>query len=342
MPIVRIFKKQTLIFISFIFVFVLNAFAQEYTIESGDKISIHFWQEPSLDVEMVVDNEGKIVVPVAGRITAAGLTISQLEGKILQQINIYNRNVTQALVKVIEYGSKKIFVTGAVLMPGPLTFAQIPNVWEAILQAGGPLETARLDNITILRGGENHGQRIPVNLTNYFDDLTKLPELHPNDNIYVPSAATNGSGGTDAAGKAGASLYTRKKVIYIYGEVASPGRYELEEMMDVLQAIILAGGPSAGSGGTRTSASAPAIQPDLRSVRVISHSQEGPVVYKLNLERYAEEGAPVPFQLKPGDTVFIPSRDAYGRFVLTNVVRTVLTSALSILISIVILNNTRK
>jgi polysaccharide export outer membrane protein len=335
------FGKQSLLSISYILIFVLSASAQEYVLEPRDRITIHFWQEPSLDVEMVIDSDGKIVVPVAGRITAAGLTVSQLEGKIIQQINIYNRNVTQALVKVIEYGSKKIFVTGAVLMPGPLTFARMPNVWEAILQAGGALETARLDNIMILRGGENHGQRIPVNLTNYFADLTKLPELRPNDNIYVPSTGTNGPGGTDAAGRAGAGLYTKKKVVYIYGEVVSPGRYELEENMDVLQAVIIAGGPSSGRGRTRAGANAPAIQPDLRSVRVISQSQKGPVVYELNLERYAEEGTPVPFQLKPGDTIFIPSRDAYGRFVLTNVLRTVLTSALSILVSLVILNNAR-
>lgn len=317
-----------------------TALSQEYILESGDKISIHFWQEPSLNIETVIDTEGKIVVPVAGRLTAAGLTISQLEKKIVKQINIYNRNVTQALVKVIEYGSKRVFVTGAVLMPGPLTFPKMPNVWEAILQAGGPLENARLDNVTILRGGENHGQRIPVNLTSYFDDLTRLPELRPNDNIYVPSAGPKGPGGGDVAGSAVASLYTKKKVVYIYGEVSAPGRYELEQEMDVLQAIILAGGPSSGRGAVG-SASSPGINPDMSAVKVISMTSDGPVVYELDLEKYAVSGAPVPIQLKPGDTVYVPARDAYGRFIVSNVMRTLLTTSISILVSYLILRNTR-
>ena len=336
-------KCCTKVTIYALFIFLataVNTFAQEYVLETNDRISVHFWQETSLDIETTIDSEGKIVVPVAGRITAAGLTISQLENKIVQKINIYNRNVTQALVKIIEYGSKKIFFFVSVLMPGPLTFSKMPNVWEAILQAGGPLETARLDNITILRGGDNHGQRIPVNLTNYFDDLTKLPELRPNDNVYVPSAATNGEGGAGGTGPGGVSLYAKKKVIYIFGEVSRPGRYELEEHMDVLQAIVIAGGPSSG-GGSRSGASAPAIQPDLTSVRIISAGQDGSVVYRLNLERYAREGIPVPFQLKPGDTVYIPAKDAYGRFLMTNIVRTVLTSAVSIAVSLIIFHNTR-
>ena len=206
MPLAKSWSKAFNCALIFTFLMTAQAFAQEYVLEQNDKISVHFWQEPSLNIETTIDTEGKIVVPVAGRITAAGLTVSQLEQKIIQEINIYNRNVTQALVKVIEYGSKKIFVTGAVLLPGPLSFAKMPNVWEAILQAGGPLETARLDNVTILRGGENHGQRIPVNLTNYFDDLTKLPELRPNDNVYVPSAVGNAQGGVDGAGMSGVSL----------------------------------------------------------------------------------------------------------------------------------------
>ncbi len=92
-----------------------SASAQEYILEPGDVVSISFWQQPDLNVQMArIDAEGKINIPLAGRINAAGLTISQLSSKIVERISIYNKSITQATIVINEYGSKRIFVTGAV------------------------------------------------------------------------------------------------------------------------------------------------------------------------------------------------------------------------------------
>ncbi|KAA3661450.1 MAG: hypothetical protein DWQ10_04490, partial [Calditrichaeota bacterium] len=289
--------------------------AQEYILEPGDKIAVSFWQQPNLNTEVLIDLDGRIEIPVAGRITAAGLTVSQLGVAIVEKVSIYNRNITQALVQVVEYGSKKIFVTGAVQMPGPYTFEYIPNVWEAILQAGGPLESARLDQVTIVRGGNTNGQLISVDLKSYFNtsDLSRLPELRPGDNINVPGTATGsgaGSNGTAGAG-AGAStssgLFSKRSVVYIYGQVVSPGVYELEEGTDILEAIVRAGGPLLT---VRSNSNGPSVEPDLEHVRLITVGSEGTVVYEIDLENYSKVGAPNPLILKAGDTIHIPYKES--------------------------------
>ena len=326
-------------------VHIRPAAAQEYVLEPGDKIGITFWQQPDLNMETRIDASGKIDVPVAGRLTAAGLTISQLSAKIVERIGLYNRNITQALVQVLEYGSKRIYITGAVALPGIHTFEVMPNVWEAILQAGGPLETAKLDKVTIVRGGEVNGQVIPVDLKAFFDqsDLTKLPELRPGDNIHVPGGTAGGAAGGagGAAGGGGAAvassggLFQRNQVIYIYGQVVVPGRYEIEKDMDVLQALILAGGPLFM---LRASGAGPTIEPDMKRVKIITHGPEGPLVYEVDLENYSNEAVPYPLKIRPGDTIYVPRKESYTKFIISTSLGAAITGTVSILVSFFLLD----
>ncbi len=318
-----------------------SANGQEYILEVGDRISVTFWQDPGLNSEVTINSDGKIALPVIGEITAAGLTVSQLARKIARRMQLMNPNVNQALVRVVEYGSKRLYITGAVYTPGPHTFEKMPNVWQAIQAAGGPTEVAALDKVIIIRGGETSGITIPVDLTAYFEqgDFTKLPELQPNDQIFVPSRATAG-GATGGAGAPGAAasatpLFMKRDVVYVYGNVVAPGVYELEKNMDVLQAVIRAGGPVLVQGGNRSGLTS---VPDLKSVRLITQTDESPVVYEIDLEKYAREGHPRPLLLKPGDTIFIPSQQSFTRFIFSNALRTAITGTVSILISYLLLN----
>ncbi|RMD98805.1 MAG: hypothetical protein D6814_06810, partial [Calditrichaeota bacterium] len=127
-----IMKKMLLAFLLFIGFALLGlaptARAQEYILEVGDRISVTFWQDPTLNTEATIDADGKIALPVIGQMTSAGLTISQLSAKIAEKMSLFNPRVTQALVRVLEYGSKRLYITGAVQMPGPKTFERMPNV----------------------------------------------------------------------------------------------------------------------------------------------------------------------------------------------------------------------
>jgi len=316
------------------------ASAQEYILEPNDVLAISFWQQPDLNVPSVhIDAEGKINIPLAGRLNAAGLTISQLSSKIVERISIYNKNITQATVVVSVFGSKKIFITGAVGTPGKYSFEKMPTIWEALLEAGGPQQAAQLSNVQLIREG---GKIIPVDLSAAFErnDMRGLPALTPGDNIYVPS--TQGGAGAAAGAMGGApgvtgngNLFSRTKAVYVFGHVVAPGVYQIEKDMDVLQAIVQAGGPAYPN---RLNANGPLIEPDLARVKIISRGLEAPVVYSVDVEKYTQMAAPVPLILKPGDTVFIPGKQSYKRFFISASVTEVVRASAAVITSYLLLN----
>ncbi len=320
-----------------------SAPAQEYILEPGDIVSISFWQQPDLNVQMArLDAEGKIDIPLAGRINAAGLTISQLSSKIVERISIYNKSITQATIVINEYGSKKIFITGAVGTPGKFNFEKMPNIWEAILEAGGPQQNAQLDRVQLIRGGESGGKITEIDLTAAFErgEMRGLPALMPGDNIYVPAGQSGGSiataaGGAQPAASGGTNLFSRKKSVYVFGHVMMPGVYQIEKDMDVLQAIVQAGGPAYPN---RATTNAPLTEPDLEHVRIITRGPEAPVVYSVNVEKYTNVATPIPLILKPGDTVFVPGKQSYRRFLLTSSVVEVIKASVAVVTSYLLLN----
>ncbi len=332
------FKFQNALFIAGLALFLGLAQwgrAQEYKLDKGDLITVNFWQQPDLKTQTRLDNEGKIDLPLIGRITAAGLTVDQLRRNIGDKISVYNSKITQVAIEINEYGSRKYFITGAVTAPGKYTFSKVPTIWEALLEAGGPLPTARLEAVKIIRGGAEKGQIVEVDLTSAFTggDLSSLPKLQPGDNIDVPGIAPGQAG----AGAMNANLIGNKNAIYVFGYVVTPGIYPLEKNMDVLQAIVLAGGPllqqGNGGGGGR-----PVREPDLKNVKIITRGPEAPVVYSVNLENYTKQAAPIPLTLRPGDTIFIPGRDDYRRFILGTTFTEALKGSIAIITSYLLLN----
>ena len=127
-------------------------YAQNYFIQKGDLLGITFWQEPDLSTAVTVGQNGNVNLPVIGRMRAAGMTSLQLGEKIVEDISRYRINITQVSVTVRDYEGNKVFLTGHVGSPGPLSFEVMPNLWRILQEAGGLLETADLSRISIVRG----------------------------------------------------------------------------------------------------------------------------------------------------------------------------------------------
>jgi len=324
--------------------FFQTAPAQEYILEPGDAVAISFWQQPDLNVQATrIDTEGKINIPLAGRVNAAGLTISQLSSKVVERISIYNKGITQAAVVVTEYGSKRVFITGAVGAPGKYSFEKMPTLWEAILEAGGPLPTALLNNVQLIRGGKESGKIISADLSAAFErnDMRGLPMLTAGDNIYVLSSQPSGTGTTGgtfgdapAAGGLG-GMFASTKAVYVFGHVVAPGVYQIDKDVDVLQIIVRAGGPAYPN---RFNTNGPITEPDLEHVKIITRGPEAPVVYSVNVEKYTSTAAPAPLLLKPGDTVYIPGKQSFRRFFLISSATEVIQASVAVVTSYLLLN----
>jgi polysaccharide export outer membrane protein len=266
---------------------------ESYRIGPQDILSVTFWQQPDLNTPSVrVGENGMITLPVIGEIKAEGLTTSELSRAIVQQMAFYQTPISQATVVVTEFQSKRVVVTGQVLVPSTRYYERIPDLWRIILDSGGPAELADLSQVTIVRKGEEGSEIISVDLYELIKkgDLSQAPEILSGDLINVPTSAFG------AAVQLGERVkFEGRNIYYVLGSVADPGVRTLDVGIDVLDAITIAGGFTSDA--------------DLKNVRVIMKGPRYSNVVKINLKDYIDSGSPPRLILQPEDTIVVPARE---------------------------------
>lgn len=192
--------------------------ADEYTLGPGDVLSIVVYGHTELSMDVTVLDDGTITYPIAGQITAEGLTLQQLADAIAQGLKKELREPqVAATVKVAR--PQQVRVGGAVRNPGNYDIRIAGRVVEAITVAGDlevPIEYCRA---SILR---DNTETIPV-------DLARALRLEPDANLEL---------------KPGDVLYIADTRIgvSVNGQVARPGRYLIPENGGVRDLIAAAGG----------------------------------------------------------------------------------------------------
>ena len=271
-------------------ILVFSQSQEEYQIGSEDVLEIKFWQDRTLDAIVKVRQDGKISLDIAGEIDAAGLTTTDLEKKIVKQISRFNSAISQAVVRVTEFNSKKIFVSGQARTPGKYTFENIPDLWTIINEAGGATDVGDLSRVLIIRGGADAGKVEVVNVSALVSSgkMNELPKLRSGDTIEIPRTPAG------LPAPALADQTTQKNLFYAMGEVLRPGSLQLEKNTDLTDGIALAGGPSENA--------------NLRNVRVISKDGRKTQTMKIDLKKYQENGAPGRYFLRPEDTIILSRR----------------------------------
>lgn len=264
---------------------------QPYKIGVDDRLRISFWQEPDLDSEVRVMENGKITLPIIGDILAAGLTTAELAKAVVEQISFYNPAISQATVVVTEYNSQTVVLSGEVNVPGRYHFERIPNLLDVIRQAGGATSSADLSRVSIIRQEDGRAKIIEVDVLSYLreGDLTGLPPLKAKDMINIPVSPY----GVTAEILVGPP-FKGKNVYFIYGAVNDPGVKSLTEGLELVDAIAAAGGITELS--------------DTRNVRVVMKDVKYSSVLSFNLDEYTEKGRPIRYSLHPEDTIIIPFR----------------------------------
>jgi len=263
---------------------------EPYIIGNSDQLSVTFWQQPELDREVRVGENGMISLPVIGEIKAAGMTTTDLSKRIIQQMSIYNTPVSQATVTVIAYNSRSVVVAGQIQAPGTFRYERIPDIWQVILDAGGPTAAADLTRVTIIRKSGDKSNVIDIDLYKIIKDgdLTRAPKLMAGDLVNVPSS----NFGTPLVLSAEPNFQGRN-IFFIFGQVNNQGPQNLEEGIDVLDAISIAQGITADA--------------DLKNVRVIVKDSKLSSVLRIDLDKYTKNGGPR-LTLRPEDTIIVPAK----------------------------------
>jgi len=160
--------------------------ATPYLLGAGDVIDVKFTYNPELDTRVTVRPDGAISMAIVGDIPAQGLSPSGLAQEITSRYAPF-RTHPEAIVIVIEFASQRVFVGGEVNGPGVVSLRGALSGFQALLNAGGPKTSARLDNVILLRYvGNNTAEVRTLNMTQVMRGKNPDVVLQPYDVLYVP------------------------------------------------------------------------------------------------------------------------------------------------------------
>lgn len=136
---------------------------EDFVIGPEDVLEITVWREAELATKAVVRPDGKIGVPLLGDVQASGLTTTRLRENLAAQLTRFVAEPVVSVV-VVEMHSQMVHLIGAVGRPGAYTLGGPLTIVELLARAGGLGESARAQEIAIVRSN-GHGQfeRIPFN-----------------------------------------------------------------------------------------------------------------------------------------------------------------------------------
>ena len=152
----------------------------DYRLVAGDKLRIEVYKDPQLSQSVQVRPDGKITLPLANDIAAAGHTPSELRDSIVSSLKTYMANPT-VTVMVVETVAPMVYVMGEVNAAGPLPLNGKMDVLQALATAKGFKDFADTKNIVIRRGTQlikfNYNEAVKGNGAPVF--------LQPGDTIVV-------------------------------------------------------------------------------------------------------------------------------------------------------------
>lgn len=160
--------------------------ADPLVLKEGDSVRITFPGAPNLNTVQQIKRDGRISLQVGGEVSAAGLTVAELE-KELVKVCGPQLQVKEVTV-VVESSALSVYVTGAVLRPGKVMSDRPLTALEAIMEAGGfDYGKANQKAVAIIRRDGTATQRYKLNLKNELSGReVELFTLKPFDIIYVP------------------------------------------------------------------------------------------------------------------------------------------------------------
>ena len=112
----------------------------------GDRVLLTVEGEPPLTDTFTVVAGPALELPVIGRVSLVGISHADLQQYMTTTIGRYVRNPTVTVRSLVRIG-----VLGQVQRPGFYSVPAQGMVSDALMAAGGPTNTAKLDKATVLR-----------------------------------------------------------------------------------------------------------------------------------------------------------------------------------------------
>ena len=201
----------------------------EYIVGPQDLLAVSVQGVAELTRDVIVDQDGTFDFPYIGRIAAAGKGVRAIEGDLKGRLS--PRYLVNPIVNVDvkAFRSQVVYVFGAVVRPGSIRIAGNATLMSVLAEAGFSTKSGSVITITRWPKGMRasgpaanapDAETIKVNRKELELGSAQSIILQDGDTISVPEA----------------EKYT------VTGYVRSPGVFELDGEISVLQALAIAGG----------------------------------------------------------------------------------------------------
>ena len=159
-----------------------------YILSPNDIVLVKVFEDPDLDSQHRISQDGTINFPLIGVVQISGRTVTQAASTIRDRLlKGYLRN-PQVRVNVIQYASRRITVLGQVQRPGSYVLPNEERVdlLQAIAMAGGFTRLADEGRVLVRRNVNGVDTILKVNAhAETKNSSSQLFEVQPDDRITV-------------------------------------------------------------------------------------------------------------------------------------------------------------
>ena len=190
-----------------------------YTLDIGDVLQIQLVGQNDYIKDFPVNSDGSVSLPDIGKITIAGLSLSDASQLIKSKVNAAFIG-TEAFINLSQIRDVNILVTGNAQNPGIYTLTGNSNILHAISAAGGISEFGSLREINLIRDNN------VIESLDVYDLLIEgkyniKKRLRSGDVVFVQP---------------------RKNIVTIDGAVNRPAKYEALDEQNLSSIIMYANG----------------------------------------------------------------------------------------------------
>ena len=171
--------------------------ASDYRLGVGDEIIVNVWGGIDFKVTRIVDRDGTIILPRAGKIVCAGRTLAEVDQAVREALARTNSSIdvdgpdgpaegeAQMEISLGRLRPIRIFVVGAVRKPGSFELSSVSRVLTALYAAGGPTSAGSFRQVQLVRGGKVVAT---VDLYGYLLGGSRAgdAQLQEGDTVFVP------------------------------------------------------------------------------------------------------------------------------------------------------------
>jgi polysaccharide export outer membrane protein len=195
-----------------------------YPLGPGDIVRVEVYGHADMGREVTIPERCSVELPFVGAVPVCGQTTQQAAVAIQARLADGYLVKPEVLVDLVEFGSKRVVVKGAVKRPGVQVLKGKTSISEVIAEAGGPSE-ANVFEVVLLQ--ENNETR--SFLLNEIDALE--------DSVIVQAGDT--------------IILNYGLFVYVHGEVKQEGAVPFRKGLTVTQALGFAGGMTEFASGRR-------------------------------------------------------------------------------------------